>query len=220
MDLGFVIRDKSYPLGQSFTQIEEGAGQLFPISCQLSTLLDSTFTDLDQTWRERSSNTGVTKVWPAGQTWPASIYTFLLDLNCHIDLTQNSLYFFAVADVDKFEEKLRQGLAHLGIKDGVSVQVKRSGKLPFTLVATGVIIALLSWMRGIRKRSAPDRLGAKVPKCALLLGSPGSGKTLLAKALATEVQVPFLSLNGLECIEMNVGINPEPVVSRNGRNGV
>lgn len=61
--------------------------------------------------------------------------------------------FFAVADVDKFEEKLRQVLAHLGIKDGVSVQVKRSGdisgKILFTLVATGVIIARLSWMRGI-----------------------------------------------------------------------
>ncbi|EDS25954.1 paraplegin [Culex quinquefasciatus] len=102
--------------------------------------------------------------------------------------------------MDKFEEKLRQVLAHLGIKDGVSMQFKRSGdisgKILFTLVATGVIIARLNWMRGIRKRSAPDRLGAKVPKCALLLGSPGSGKTLLAKAVATKVQVPFLSLNG------------------------
>lgn len=56
--------------------------------------------------------------------------------------------FFAVADVDKFEEKLRQVLAHLGIKDGVSVQVKRSGdisgKILFTLVATGV----MSWIEG------------------------------------------------------------------------
>ncbi|EDS34449.1 paraplegin [Culex quinquefasciatus] len=69
-------------------------------------------------------------------------------------------------------------------------------------------------------QEAPDRLGAKVPKCALLLGSPGSGKTLLAKAVATKMQVPFLSLNGSECIEMNVGINPETVVSRNGWNGI
>jgi spastic paraplegia protein 7 len=47
-----------------------------------------------------------------------------------------------------------------------------------------------------------QQLGGKAPKGALLLGPPGCGKTLLAKALAHECQVPFLAMAGSEFVEM------------------
>ena len=51
-----------------------------------------------------------------------------------------------------------------------------------------------------------QRLGAQVPKGVLLVGSPGTGKTLLAKAVAGEAGVPFYSINGSEFIQMFVGV--------------
>lgn len=50
------------------------------------------------------------------------------------------------------------------------------------------------------------KLGGKIPKGALLVGSPGTGKTLLAKAVAGEAGVPFFSLSGSDFVEMFVGV--------------
>jgi len=50
------------------------------------------------------------------------------------------------------------------------------------------------------------RLGAEVPKGVLLVGAPGTGKTLLAKAIAGEAKVPFFSIGGSDFVEMFVGV--------------
>ena len=56
-----------------------------------------------------------------------------------------------------------------------------------------------------------DALGARIPKGVLLMGSPGTGKTLLAKAVAGEAGVPFYSISGSDFVEMFVGVGASRV---------
>jgi len=55
------------------------------------------------------------------------------------------------------------------------------------------------------------RLGGKIPKGVLLVGAPGTGKTLLAKAIAGEAEVPFYSISGSDFVEMFVGVGASRV---------
>ena len=55
------------------------------------------------------------------------------------------------------------------------------------------------------------RLGAKIPRGILLVGSPGNGKTLLAKAVAGEADVPFFSISGSDFVELYVGVGASRV---------
>lgn len=56
-----------------------------------------------------------------------------------------------------------------------------------------------------------QKLGAKIPRGALLIGPPGTGKTLLAKATAGEAKIPFLSISGSDFVEMFVGVGASRV---------
>ncbi|XP_059214152.1 paraplegin [Centropristis striata] len=182
------------------------------------------------------------------------------------------LYRMQVANIDKFEEKLRAAEEELNIesKDRIQVSYKRTGFFGNAVYALGMAavgVAILWYIfrlagMGIRQagfsafnqlRTAnftivdskgglgvsfkdvagmheakmevnefvdylknPERylqLGAKVPKGSLLLGPPGCGKTLLAKAVATEAQVPFLAMNGSEFVEVIGGLGAARVRS-------
>ena len=63
----------------------------------------------------------------------------------------------------------------------------------------------------LRDPSKFQRLGGKIPRGVLMVGSPGTGKTLLAKAIAGEAKVPFFSISGSDFVEMFVGVGASRV---------
>ncbi len=67
---------------------------------------------------------------------------------------------------------------------------------------------IVSYLKEPKKFS---RLGGKIPKGVLLVGSPGTGKTLLARAIAGEAGVPFFSISGSDFVEMFVGVGASRV---------
>jgi len=70
---------------------------------------------------------------------------------------------------------------------------------------------VMEFVKFLREPETFERLGAKIPKGAILSGPPGTGKTLLAKATAGEAGVPFLSVSGSEFVEMFVGVGSSRV---------
>ena len=70
---------------------------------------------------------------------------------------------------------------------------------------------IMEFVNFLKHPARYERLGAKIPKGAILSGPPGTGKTLLAKATAGEAGVPFLSVSGSEFVEMFVGVGSSRV---------
>ena len=69
----------------------------------------------------------------------------------------------------------------------------------------------MEFVNFLKNKERYEKLGAKIPKGALLTGPPGTGKTLLAKATAGEAGVPFIIASGSEFLEMFVGVGPARV---------
>ncbi|KAM4553085.1 mitochondrial inner membrane m-AAA protease component AFG3L1-like [Fundulus diaphanus] len=72
-------------------------------------------------------------------------------------------------------------------------------------------LEILEFVNFLKNPQQYQDLGAKIPKGAVLSGPPGTGKTLLAKATAGEANVPFITVNGSEFLEMFVGVGPARV---------
>lgn len=70
---------------------------------------------------------------------------------------------------------------------------------------------IMEFVSFLKEPGQYQRLGAKIPRGALLSGPPGTGKTLLAKATAGESQVPFFSISGSEFVEIFVGVGASRV---------
>ncbi|KAI7851062.1 peptidase family M41-domain-containing protein [Circinella umbellata] len=106
-----------------------------------------------------------------------------------------------------------QGLFNIGKSKAKMFNQESSVKVKFKDVA-GADEAkeeIIEFVKFLKNPAAYERLGATIPKGAILSGPPGTGKTLLAKATAGEAGVPFLSVSGSEFVEMFVGVGPSRV---------
>ncbi|KAI3380472.1 hypothetical protein SNEBB_008891 [Seison nebaliae] len=72
-------------------------------------------------------------------------------------------------------------------------------------------LEIMEFVNFLKHPEQYTKIGAKIPKGALLTGPPGTGKTLLAKATAGEANVPFITVSGSEFLEMFVGVGPSRV---------
>ncbi len=72
-------------------------------------------------------------------------------------------------------------------------------------------VEIMEFVSFLKEPSRYERLGAKIPRGAILSGPPGTGKTLLAKATAGEAGVPFYSVSGSEFVELFVGVGSSRV---------
>ncbi|MCS0607236.1 ATP-dependent zinc metalloprotease FtsH [Massilia solisilvae] len=117
------------------------------------------------------------------------------------------LLFWLWGSVAKRGGMMAGGLFDIG-KSKARVYVQSKTGVTFNDVA-GIDEAkeeLIEIVEFLKNPQRYRRLGGKIPKGVLIVGAPGTGKTLLAKALAGEAGVPFFSISGSEFVEMFVGV--------------
>ena len=117
--------------------------------------------------------------------------------------------FFALRQVQKGGGSGAMGFG----KSKAKLLTERQGRVTFDDVA-GIDEAreeLEEIVEFLRDPSRFAKLGGQIPKGALLVGSPGTGKTLLARAIAGEAGVPFFTISGSDFVEMFVGVGASRV---------
>ncbi|MES2986505.1 MAG: ATP-dependent zinc metalloprotease FtsH [Pseudomonadota bacterium] len=124
------------------------------------------------------------------------------------------LLFLGIAFFVLRQMQKNSGSGAMGFgKSRAKLLTQREGKVTFDDVA-GIDEAreeLQEIVEFLRDPTKFARLGGKIPKGALLVGSPGTGKTLLARAIAGEAGVPFFSISGSDFVEMFVGVGASRV---------
>jgi cell division protease FtsH len=133
----------------------------------------------------------------AASTWLATLLSWILPAVVFV-----GLWMFVMKRMNP-----QSGLMSIG-KSRAKVYVENKTGVTFDDIA-GIDEARSELMEIVDFLKNPERyrrLGGKIPKGVLLVGAPGTGKTLLAKAVAGEAAVPFFSLTGSDFVEMFVGV--------------
>jgi AFG3 family protein len=141
------------------------------------------------------------KLWPALLSWilPIILIAFF--------------WFFIIKRVSAGPANMGKSMFDFGKSSPAIYEKGKSSSITFKDVA-GYEEAKTEVMEIVEFLKQPEhftKLGAKIPKGVLLVGAPGTGKTLMAKAVAGEAGVPFFSLSGSEFIEMFVGVGASRV---------
>lgn len=165
-----------------------------------------TFAPSDPTLIQRLSNNNVTfRAVPDEQ---ASVWMILLYQSLPF-LLMIGIAFFVFRQMQK-----NSGSGAMGFgKSRARLLTEKQGRVTFDDVA-GIDEAreeLQEIVDFLKDPSKFARLGGKIPKGALLVGSPGTGKTLLARAIAGEANVPFFTISGSDFVEMFVGVGASRV---------
>ena len=169
-------------------------------SDRLNALLDAAETRADE-----NPQYAVEVEWTKTQVWLIMLLNWVLP----ILLLVGFFYFF-------FARNLRGGAGGMLMSFGRSrhrLQGKDRVKVTFKDVA-GIdeakdeVSEIIEFLKNPRRF---QRLGGRIPRGVLLVGPPGCGKTLLAKGIAGEADVPFLSISGSDFVEMFVGVGASRV---------
>jgi cell division protease FtsH len=154
---------------------------------------------------EKLRQSGAELTWAPQHIWLPFLLTWIFPLLVFLAI----FYFF-------FARPLRGGAGGMLMSFGRSkhrVQDKDRVKITFEDVA-GVeeakdeVAEIIEFLKNPKKF---QRLGGRIPRGVLLIGPPGCGKTLLAKAIAGQADVPFFSISGSDFVEMFVGVGASRV---------